>query len=98
MNNLVARFFSLVLRLLLLAAGLVFAAGVAVVAAALGAVLMLASGWSRLTGKPGFVRGVRMPRRGTSAKPVETPPMRGGASIARRSRDDVIDVVARETS
>jgi hypothetical protein len=98
MNNLFSRFVSAVLRLLLLAATLVFVAGVAVVTATLGAVLMLASGLRKLSGKPGILRGARMHRRGTPARPVDTPPTRAGASIARRDRGDVTDVVAREPS
>jgi hypothetical protein len=84
--------FSLILRLLLVAAGLVATAAVAAIAALAGAVWLLRSGWLRLTGartlKP------RMPARQTGG----TGAVRGtGPSrMPRGSASDITDVVPRE--
>ena len=98
MNTLFFQFLSAVMRLLLVALGLAFAAAVAMLAAALGAVLMLRSGWNKLTGKAGPLRAGRMRRGSMPSGAAKAPSMRGRTPLSRMSPADVTDVVAREPS
>ena len=80
---------SVIFRLVLVAAGLVFAASVAVVAAVLAAGWLARAGWARRTGKPvqPFVTRFRMrPSRMASRTP------RADAVRPMRGIGDVMDV------
>jgi len=93
-----ATFFSLLLRILLLAAGLVFAASIAFAFVLLALAWALRVAWAKLTGKPVMPFVVRMhPRQGFESmmrrgvQPSRTP--RADAIVpSRRSVADVVDV------
>jgi hypothetical protein len=89
-------FLSIVLRLFVVAAGLVFAASLAVVFAALVAFWLLRAGWARLSGRPVMPFVMRVDPRGgfdrmyrRAGEPGRTP----RASAAGRAVADVTDVV-----
>ena len=87
-------------RLFLVAAGLVFAAGLAVVAASMLALWGLRAAWARLTGKPVMPFIVRIdPRRGFAnmyRRRAQQPRRASGANARRPARTaDVSDVEPR---
>ena len=77
-----ATLLSFILRLVLLAAGLVFAASVAVVATVVAAAWLAHAGWARLTGKPvrPFQGRFRM-HASRTPRADAVRPMRGGADV-----------------
>jgi hypothetical protein len=93
MNTLFSHVVSVVLRLLVVAAGLVAAAAIAVLAAAFASVLLFRSGWKKLSAKSAALFG-----RKKSARGVGTSAARRGTSMSRMPRGDVTDVVARAPS
>ena len=80
--------FGLIVRLLLLAAGLVFAASVFVVALALAGAWLLRAGWARLTGQRAPAFNVRFSRRGGDSR---TPRADAVQPFGRRI-PDIVDV------
>lgn len=92
-----------ILRLVFVVAGLVFAASLAVVFAAVLAVWALRAGWSKLTGKPVNPLGMHIDPRGAfehmyrrAEQPSRTP--RADAVKPGRGTGDVVDVKPREPS
>lgn len=92
------------LRLLLLAAGLVFAASLALVFAVLLAAWSVRGAWARLTGRPVTPFGMRMGagrafghmlRRARQARPTSRTPRADAAAGPRRRSGDIIDVEAK---
>lgn len=93
-------FMNFLFRLFLLAAGLVFAAGLAVVAASMLALWGLRAAWARLTGKPAMPFIVRIdPRRGFAdvyRRRAQQPRRATDANALRTARTaDVSDVEPR---
>jgi hypothetical protein len=89
--------FGILLRVFVIAAGLVFAASLAVVFAAVLAIWLLRAGWARLTGRPVHPFVVRVDPRGgfermyRRAGPSNRTP-RANAAAAGRVAADVTDV------
>ncbi|MCJ0763758.1 hypothetical protein [Variovorax terrae] len=103
MSDLLAGMARLVLRLLLVAMGLVFAASLFVAVAVLACLWFLRALWARLTGRPVTPWVMRVdPRAGWSRfyqagpRPPSASPAPAGGPVSGRTLQDVTDVEPKE--